>query len=162
MARRWIALGAVLGGVFGAWDLVATARSPLADDSPSALLMFYGPMFATWIITAFIASRRRQRITDGLQAGALVALSTFVVLDLAVMIRANVFLDVLPGRDDWQFIMRSFQTSGFSSFRTYVNWFYLKEAPLQKDVATGIGASLGALGGLAAVIARRISQRPSR
>jgi hypothetical protein len=124
--------------------------------------MFYGPMFAIWTITAFIASRRRGRVTDGLQAGAIIASSTFVVLDIAVMIRANVFLDVLPGRDDWQFIVSSFQTSGFSSFRTYVNCFYLKAAPLKTAVATAIGAMLGVLGGLAAVVTRRIGQRPSR
>jgi len=162
MARRWIAFGVVLGVIFGAWDLIATARSPLADDSPSALLTFYGPMFTIWTITGFIASRRRGRVTDGIQAGATVALSTFVVFDVAVMIRANVFLDVLPGRDDWQLIVRSFQTSGFSSFRTYVNCFYLKAAPLKTTVATAIGAILGALGGLAAVLTRRIGQRPRR
>lgn len=162
MARRWIAVGLVLGVIFGAWDLISTARSPLAEDSPSALLTFYGPMFALWTITAFIASKRRGRVFDGLQTGAIVALSTFVVLDVAVMIRANVFLNALPARDDWQFIMRSFETSGFSSFRKYVNWFYLKEAPLKTAVATAIGAIFGALGGLAAVVTGRIVQRPSR
>jgi hypothetical protein len=158
MAKRWMVFGAALGAAFGIWDLIATARDPLADDSPGALLTFYGPMFAIWTLAGFIAAKRRARLTDGLKAGAIVALSTFAVYFVAIMIRVNAFLDVLPGRGDWQSLVGSFHASGFSSFRTYVNYFYLKGEPSKLAAATAIGTGMGALGGAVAAISRRTAR----
>ncbi len=46
--KRFVILGLVVGAGFGLWDLIVTLLNPLAEDDPSALLMFYGPMFAIW------------------------------------------------------------------------------------------------------------------
>jgi hypothetical protein len=40
-----VGLGAALGAVFGIANLILTAVDPLSDDSVTALLLFYGPMF---------------------------------------------------------------------------------------------------------------------
>ena len=44
-----VTLGLGLGAGFGLWNLVATRLDPLAEDTPIALLVFYGPMFAIWV-----------------------------------------------------------------------------------------------------------------
>ena len=45
---RLLWIGAVLGVIFGSWNLYETWATPLADDSLPALLAFYGPMFLAW------------------------------------------------------------------------------------------------------------------
>jgi hypothetical protein len=51
-------LGLMVGLAFGAVNLVVTWMYPVADDTPGALLMFYGPMFLLWALAAFRATRR--------------------------------------------------------------------------------------------------------
>jgi hypothetical protein len=46
--RRDVALGGSLGLFFGAGNVIAAELAPLADDTPAALLAFYGPMFIAW------------------------------------------------------------------------------------------------------------------
>ena len=60
MARQRypVLLGLLLGAVFGLWNLIATRLDPLAEDTPTALMIFYGPMFAIWGFAGFGASRR--------------------------------------------------------------------------------------------------------
>ena len=41
-------LGLLVGLVFGLVNLFFTWLYPLDDDSPGALLRFYGPMFLVW------------------------------------------------------------------------------------------------------------------
>src|SRR5918997_1453627 len=113
--RRVVLLGLALGAGFGAWNLVATRADPLAEDTAAALLTFYGPMFAAWALTGFAAARRTGRLADGVRAGALVAFVTFVVFDLAVLVRVNLFLDLLRDRADWQNLVRRYPASGFES-----------------------------------------------
>src|SRR5687768_15686462 len=48
-----VTFGLLLGVTFGLWLLVHTRLNPLAEDTPSALLTFFGPMFAFWGMSAF-------------------------------------------------------------------------------------------------------------
>src|SRR6266540_385931 len=93
--RRFIILGLVVGAGFGLWDLMVTLLNPLTEDDPSALLLFYGPMFAIWGLAGFVAARRTGRIVDGVTVAAIVAFVTFVVFDLAAIVRVNMFLEAL-------------------------------------------------------------------
>ncbi|PYR95544.1 MAG: hypothetical protein DMF84_00375 [Acidobacteria bacterium] len=142
-----VMLGLVLGAAFGLWNLVVTVWNPLLDDSPLTLLMFYGPMFAIWGVAGYRASRRTGRLVDGVKVGATVAFVTFLVFNLAVILRVNLFLDALTERSDWRNLVLRFQASGFESLRTYANYAYLTGAPFKILVASVIGAGTGLVGG---------------
>ena len=150
-------LGLMVGLAFGAVNLLMTWMYPVADDTPGALLMFYGPMFFLWAFAAFRASRRSGRFLTGVTTGMLVAFATFCVFDLLVILRVNLFLSELTGRADWQNMMGRFHASGFDSLRTFVNVNYLKGAPFKIAVASAIGALMGVVGGF---VARRSSPLP--
>ena len=141
-------LGLMVGLAFGAVNLLMTWMYPVADDTPGALLMFYGPMFFLWAFAAFRASRRSGRFLTGVTTGMLVAFATFVVFDLMVILRVNLFLSEITGRADWRNMMWRFQVSGFDSLRTFVNVDYIKGAPLKIGVASAIGACMGVVGGI--------------
>lgn len=153
--RNSLRLGLALGAGFGIWDLIATWASPLSDDSAAALLRFYGPMFTIWTLAGFVAARRTGEMRHGASTGALVAFATFVVLDVLVIVRVNVFLDLLRNRADWQNLMARFSTSGFDSLRAYVNYRYVIGTPFKIGVVTLIGAVLGAIGGATVRVGRR-------
>jgi hypothetical protein len=150
-------VGLFLGMGFGSWNLLWTHLNPLADDTIGALLAFYGPMFAAWAVTAYVTTKRTGALWPGIKAGALVALVTFCVLDVLVIIRANLFLDELSGRADWRTLMARFPGSGYGSLRTYINMHYLSQAPFKIFVATLIGVVMGVAGGTIAA-ARRLPQ----
>ena len=147
--------GLVLGLAFGAINLLMTWLRPLDDDSPGALLRFYGPMFLMWALAAFRATRRTGRFVSGVTTGMLVAFATFCVFDLMVIVRVNLFLSEITGRADWRNMMWRFQASGSDSLRTFVNVNYIKGAPFKIAVASGIGAYMGVVGGIAGRLAVR-------
>src|SRR5215470_13528386 len=153
--RRVLALGLLLGAGFGLWNLIATRLNPLAEDTPTALLLFYGPMFAIWGLAGFGASRRTGRLSYAIKVGATVAFVTFVVFDLAVIVRVNLFLDTLTQRADWRNLMERFQASGYESLRVYANYSYVTGAPFKILVASIIGAFAGLVGGLFGSFGRR-------
>ena len=153
--RGAVPLGLALGLGFGTWNVIASQLDPLADDTIAALLMFYGPMFATWALAAFVASRRTRRLIDGVKTGALVALVTFVVFTIIVIARVNLFLEVTTQRPDWVTLLRRFQSSGFASLRAFVNYEYITGAPFKIAVASTIGAVFGTLGGGLGLLSRR-------
>ena len=146
--RYQVLLGLLLGAGFGLWNLIATRLDPLAEDTPIALLIFYGPMFVIWGVAGFSASRRTGRLLDGVTVGATVALVTFVVYVLTQFVRVNLFLDTLTQRSDWQNLMVRFQNSGYKSLRWYVNYVGLTGAPFKILVASIIGAGTGLVGGV--------------
>ena len=148
-------LGLLLGTGFGLWNLVATLLDPLADDTPKALLLFYGPMFVLWGAAGLAASRRTGRLLDGVKVGTMVAFVTFVVFDVANFVRVNLFLDAISHRSDWQNVMLKFQTSGFASFRAYANYIGLTGAPFKILVASIIGTITGSVGGFFGRLGRR-------
>ena len=88
-------------------------------------------MFAIWGLAAFVASRRTGRLLDGIKIGATVAFFTFLVFDLMVILRVNIFLDALSQRSDWQNLVERFQASGFQSLRAYANYKYVTVAPFK-------------------------------
>ena len=65
VAKSPVVLGTLLGAIFGVWDILVTAVGPLANDTPAALLMFYGPMFTAWGLTGFAATWRSGRAVQG-------------------------------------------------------------------------------------------------
>ena len=140
-------LGLIVGLVFGCVNLVFTWLYPLDDDTPWALLRFYGPMFFVWAFASFRAARRSGRLLSGVTTGMVVAFATFCVFDALVLLRVNVFLNELTGRADWQNMVMRFRASDFDSLRLFVNLDYLKGTPLTIGVASAIGAVMGAIGG---------------
>ena len=147
VSKNPLLLGLLIGLVFGAVNLVFTWLYPFADDSPGALLRFYGPMFFVWTFVAFKAARRSGRLLSGVTTGAMVAFATFCVFVVLVLLRVNLFLDELTGRADWQNMMQRFRASESDSLRFFVNLDYLKGAPFKVGVASAIGAVMGGIGG---------------
>src|SRR5687768_12357796 len=97
--------GLVLGVVFGAWNLVYTFLAPLAEDTVSALLSFYGPMFVMWGVVGFAAHRRTGRFVDSLKAGMTVGAVTIAVFCAANLLRVNLFLETISQRSDWRNVL---------------------------------------------------------
>ena len=151
VSRRSLLLpGLFVGAGFGLWNLIATRLDPLSEDTPIALLSFYGPMFVIWGIAGYLTTRPTGRLLDGVRAGAMIAFVTFVVYVLTQFIRVNVFLDTLTQRSDWQNLMARFHSSGYESLRSYVNYVGLAGAPFKILVASFIGAGTGLVGGVLA------------
>ena len=146
-ADRPLLWGLVLGLAFGIVDILLTWAQPLSDDSISALLRFYGPMFFAWALTSFRAVRRSGRLSTGVTTGFVVAFGTFCVFYVLNLLRVNLFLVDLTGRADWQNMMQRFRKSEFDSLRLFVNVLYLKGAPFKIGVASLIGALMGLVGG---------------
>jgi hypothetical protein len=144
----------VAGIVFGAINLAFTWLDPVEDDTPSALLLFYGPMFLVWAFAAYRAARRTGKFTSGVFAGLTVAFATFCVYDLLVLLRVNLFLDELTKRADWQNMVARFRRSSVDSLRLFVNLDYLKGAPFKIAVASTIGAVMGTMAGALAKVRR--------
>jgi hypothetical protein len=147
IAHRPLHFGFLVGILFGSWNVLYSWLFPLADDTLTALLAFYGPMFSVWAAAAFIATRRTGRVLTGVTTGAIVAFATFCIYDLLVVLRVNLFLNELTGRSDWRYVMEQFKTSGYESLRTFVNVENIKGAPLKIGVASLIGACMGLIGG---------------
>lgn len=150
-----VKLGMMLGAGFGAWNLVYTGLAPFAEDTPVALMSFYGPMFTIWSVAGFSAYRRTGKLSDAIKVGATVGLVTFVVFDLAVLVRANLFLDAISQRSDWRGLLANYQVSRFESLRAYVNYMYVTGIPLTFLVGALIGAGSGLLGGVMGRVGRQ-------
>jgi hypothetical protein len=151
-------IGLIIGLVFGCVNLILTGLAPLEDDTPAALLRFYGPMFLLWALASFRAARRSGRVLSGVITGLTVAFATFVVFDLLILVRVNLFLNELTGRADWQNLMMRFRASDFDSLRLFVNLDYARGTPLKLGVSCAIGVVLGVVGGfLGHLTHRRLS-----
>jgi hypothetical protein len=152
--RQLVAFGALLGLVFGTWNIVASVVAPVMDDTPLALLSFYGPMFAAWGFAGSTAFRRTRRFRSAAAAGGMVALVTFVVFTVIVIARMNLSLDTIVRRPDWQNMVARYPESGFGSFRAYANYIYLTGAPFKIAVASMIGVLSGFVGGVVSGVGR--------
>jgi hypothetical protein len=148
-ARRFskglVAAGFVVGSVFGVIDLFLTWLDPVQDESPGALLVFYGPMFASWAIAGFVVARRAGPVSSGVVGGVAIAFATSVVFVVLKLVRVNLFLDQLVNRADWQNMMMRFKASG-EALRLFVNVDYIRGAPFKIAVGVAIGALMGAAG----------------
>jgi hypothetical protein len=150
-----VRLGAIVGLTFGTANLVVTWISPLLDDSPLTLLLFYGPMFLVWSLAAARATRRSGRVSSGVITGVIVALATFALFYVTILLRVNLFLADLIDRADWQNMLLRFRASGGDSLRLFVNLDYIKGAPLKLGVSGAIGALMGVIGGSVARLTYR-------
>jgi hypothetical protein len=145
--RSPLRLGLLVGLIFGFVNLVFSWLFPVEDDTAGAVLRFYGPMFFVWAFASFRAARRDQRLWSGVITGLVVALATFCVYDLLILLRVNLFLHDLTGRADWRNMMARFETSESDNLRVFVTLDYIKNAPLKIGAASIIGAVMGAIGG---------------
>jgi hypothetical protein len=153
--RSALFLGMAVGLVFGAANLVFTWLDPLADDTPAALLRFYGPMFFVWALASFRAVRHTGRLISGVVTGLSVAFGTFLIFELLIFVRLNLFLNELTGRADWKdLVTRSLAANG-DGLRSFVNLDYVRGAPLKAVVSCVIGAIMGSVGGLLGHLTRR-------
>jgi hypothetical protein len=158
-----VTLGTMVGIGFGTWNLIYTQLAPLAEDTPLALTIFYGPMFGIWGVAACSVFRRTGEIREAVKVGATVGCVTFLIFDAAVLLRANLFLDAVAQRSDWQGLIMDYERSGWSSFRLYVNYVYVTGIPTTILLATIVGATVGLIGGLAGTVGRqRAHPLPSR
>ena len=157
--KRTLFLGLIVGLAFGSVNLLFTWLYPLADDTPMALLRFYGPMFFVWALASFRAARRSGRLLSGVTTGMIVAFATFIGFDLFILLRVNLFLNELTGRADWQSMMLRFRGSDVDNLRLFVNLDYAKGAPLKLGVSCAIGVVMGVVGGfLGQLMHRRIGR----
>lgn len=140
-------LGLIVGLVFGSVNLIYTWLYPVEDDTPGALLRFYGPMFFVWALASFQTARRTGHLLSGVTTGLTVAFVTFLVFELLILLRVNLFLNELTARADWQNLIMRFRASDFVSLRLFVNVDYIKGAPFKLGVACVIGAVMGGIGG---------------
>jgi len=116
-------------------------------------------MFFLWALASFRAARRTGRLSSGVTTGLTVAFATFIVFDLFILVRVNVFLNELSGRADWQNITIRFRESGGDNLRLFVNVEYLTGAPLKLGVSCAIGSVMGAIGGfLGQLMYRRLTR----
>ena len=153
--KTFALVGCALGLALGSWNLLAFWLNPL-DDSVAGMLIVYAPMFTSWCVAGFVATRRTARLTDALKAGAVFAFSTFVIFWIMNIVRVNLFLDALRDWPGWQqTVAARYRESGFESFRVFTNYEYLKDAPLKIAVPTAIGAVLAFIGGLAGMLGQR-------
>ena len=153
--RRAIRFGVLIGAVFGLWNLIVSIVDPLAEDSALALLSFYGPMFACWGVVGFKTFQDTRRLSEAVKLATVVAFVTFLVYDVAVIIRVNLLLDSLTERSDWQNMMAQFRASGSNNLRLYVNGVGLAGTPFKAMVASAIGAIFGLIGGLLSAAGNR-------
>jgi hypothetical protein len=105
-------------------------------------------MVFAWGVVGFLDHRSRGSLIHAVASGAVVALVTFAVFYCAILLRINLFLEVLRSREDWTRLVTLFPSSGFQSFRAFANYDYAVGAPLKLAVATMIGAVTGLAGGL--------------
>ena len=147
--------GLIVGLAFGSVNLLMTWVDPLADDTPRALLLFYGPMFLAWAWASFRAAQRSGRLLTGVTTGAIVALATFVAYDLLIFLRVNLFLNELTGRADWHHMMSRFRASDVESLRVFVNVEYAEGILLKVAVSCAIGLVMGGVGGAVGMLRHR-------
>ena len=156
-----IAWGLMIGGVIGAWILIDTAIEPLAEDTPGQMVLLIGGQLFLWILTAWGAARRTRRWRDAVVAGVFVGVATTAVFDLMVIIRVNVFLELIRDRDDWQGLLVRFHESHFQSLREFANYEYIRGERGSLVLGAIAGAVSGAIGGAFSRMVRTPRQRAS-
>jgi hypothetical protein len=134
-------LGLVLGTCGGVWNLVVGPVRIESGRTPEALLVLYGPLLAACGTASFIAVWRGGRIIDAVRVGTNVAFVTVFVCCLAILVRVNVFLATV-------------------SLSAFANYEFIVYAPLTLFAHTVIGATIGFIGGLAALAGRGQRQVP--
>jgi len=145
LVRPWM-WGGILGFTLGAANLIGTALWPLADDTPVLMLSLLTIVLAALILIGAAAARERQRLWDGVLAGAMASLLAAVFVSTANHIRVTLFVDVLQHRDDWTGLMARFHASGQTDLRAFVSHEYWAGEVSGLLGSMTVGAICGALG----------------
>lgn len=152
--------GLAIGIAAGSLLLIDTAIAPLADDSPGVMLAIAGTLLLLWTLASYAATRRTARFRDAIFAGLLVGLASIAVVQVAAIVRVNVFLDEIQYREDWLNLVARFQSSGFQSLRAYANYEYLTRTPLLLLVGAAAGSICGIVSGAINAGVGRVVERP--
>jgi hypothetical protein len=147
-------MGVIIGTALGVMNLIDTARHPLADDDPGAMLVWAVALLVTWGAAVLTVTWRTRGIGDAVKVGAILGMVTIVGFHLFAIVRANVFLDAIRARDDWQHLLGRYHQSGFTSLRLYVNYEYLASMPMIVALGAIAGSISGVLGGVVNVVRR--------
>jgi hypothetical protein len=150
-----VAFGIAIGTLLGAWILVDTVVSPLADDTALGVGGMFGGVFLLLGIPGFLARSRGGHFADAIRAGAIAGAITFALFLLVGILRVNLFLDTIRDRSDWQNLVADFGRSGFQSLRAYANYVYAKQIVVIPAIGTIAGVISGAIGGLLGGLGRR-------
>jgi hypothetical protein len=143
-----VAWGLLIGIAAGVLQLLNTARYPLADDTAPIMLAILGTMMLLWMCVSIAVSQRRQRFSDAVVSGVFVGLATMAMVHVSSVIRVNVFLDTIRGRDDWVNLISRFYASDFHSLRAYANYEYLRSLPILLALGAVVGGICGLMGGV--------------
>jgi hypothetical protein len=154
-----VRFGTALGIALGLSNLLATMIAPLWEDTPLGVFSCLVAVMFLWALIGFAAERQTARVRDAARAGAVVGAISLGLFHIAVMLRVNIFLDVISRRSDWQGLMLKFQHSGFESLRAYANWDYLQLTGPILFFGVLAGGLCGTLGGLLAAVVKRNSTR---
>jgi hypothetical protein len=154
-----IAWGLAIGVVLGTWQLVNTARAPLADDDAGGMLFMVAVILLLWTSVSVATSLPTCRFRDAVVGGMLAGLATMAVFDATSILRVNVFLDQIRYRDDWVNLVARFDASNAPNLRVYANWEYVRGTPMVLAIGVLAGGLCGALAG---VINRSIGSRRKR
>jgi hypothetical protein len=149
-----VAYGLALGTVLGAWILVNTAITPLAEDTGLAVGAMFGMVFLALAVPGFAARRRGGHFVDALEAGATAGAIAFALFLFFGILRVNLFLDTIRSRSDWQNLVADYTRSDFQSLRAYANYVYAKGIVFFPIAGIVAGAISGSLGGVLAGVVR--------
>jgi hypothetical protein len=156
-----VRFGMGLGFVLGSYNLISTLIAPLGEDTPLGMLSGLAVVMLLWALSGFAAERRTARFWEATKAGAVVGFVSLGLFHIAVILRLNIFLDVVSQRSDWHGMIMNFQESGFKSLRAYANWKYFEWSGVVLFLGMIAGGVCGTLGGLVASVFGRGRSRLS-
>jgi hypothetical protein len=142
-----VAWGLAIGLAVGSAQLLDTAIQPLADDSAGSMIGVVSALMFLWIVASAAAGRRSDRFRDTVAAGLLVGLATMAIVQLAALVRVNVFLEQIRFREDWVNLVSRFHASGFQSLRVYANYEYVRQSPILLALGAVAGGFCGVVAG---------------
>ena len=125
--------GLMVGLVLGLVNLALSWLYPLADDTPRrAAAVCWTDVSPVGVRVLQSLPWSRTAVVRCFDWILTVAFATFLVSDVLILLRVNLFLNELTGRDDWQSASAAFgpAISG-AAFGLFVNLDYLKQAPLK-------------------------------
>jgi hypothetical protein len=138
---------------------VAFPRNPAeSDNDPEYLRQLaagYLLLLVLFLAIGAYAGRFTGDAKAGVKGGAAAGLVIAVVVLVVMLVVDNAFLDVVSQQHDKRV---AFAASGYSSMRTFLNMQKLMGAAVLVPGATGLGAALGALGGV--IVRFRSRQQP--
>jgi hypothetical protein len=150
--RLPVLMGFAIGATLGVMNLIDTARQPLADDESGTMLAWALALIVIWSAATLAVTWRTRGVANAIKAGAILGIATMIVFHVAAIVRANVFLDAIRDRVDWQHLLMRYHHSGWTSLRAYANYEYVTAMPMVIALGTLAGSLSGALGGVVNIV----------